>query len=566
MRKIQNFDEFDNYENLILYCNEAIPLANKLKDYTAQMEAHRSRGFGFFSLNEIDLSIENFEKSLSIINCDKSLQKSIALSSIYFTLGYLYKRKHLYSKSLKCFIKALKNDFILGVKQSTSYNNLALLFRDVKDFDNAKRYLDYAISLECHETRISEIQKHRYIINLAGVLELKGELDSALELLESVKRQCLNSEDYQFMITMYRILGSVNIRKGNFNIAESMILKAMHLAENKKFRVELVSLHLLYSEILKHKGSFIECFNNLNLALEIAECSNAEDIDQVLLGLQNYYKEINDFHSHWQTMNRRFALSRRTLEKEVQDDFWKMKASFQLEETERQLELNRKRNMELQKMNEELIESLRSQRYLQLRLLTLQEHLCPEFVIAKLQTIQELIIDNRNLYASDCLVDFASLMRAILKSSREDRISLKEEVEVLKNLVSLAQMRKENLFDFVVSIDSSIDQEAIFPPSLVFLSLFQQALKDIQNLKTKSQICFVVRKFREDVFFHIYTRSETGATLGLEEGAEEFETNSQLIQRNRAILSTTMDKPRYFYRKSAYLSKACRVYSVLLVQ
>lgn len=564
MKKIQNFSVYDNFENLILFCNEAIPLAKKLGDAFALVVAYRLKGFALFYLNKIDMAVENYERSLSLLKQHVIYQNRIPLSSLYVALGHLYKIKHDFSTSLVYYVRALENDFRFGIKQSTAYNNLALLFREVKDLQRAQNYLEYAIEIESQAENTNMIQKMRYQINLAGILELRGDIISALNLLNSVKKHCLRSKDYQFIITLYRSLGSIYIKMANYNRAEKIILKALNLAESKGARVELVRLHLLYSEILKFHGSLKDCLNNLHLALSIAEVSNTEDIDKVLLGFQNFYKDINDYENHFQIMKRRFALSKERFEKEKDEDFWKMKASFQLEETERQLVLNRKRNLKLEKKNAELIESLKSQRYLQLRLLTLQQHLCPKFIISKLQAIQELIIANKSIYASDCLVDFASLMRAILKSSREDQLSLKEEIEVLRHFVSLEQLKAKNTFEFIIEIDPKINMETIFPPSLVFLSLLEQAIKDADSSKTKSKIFFFVRKFRNDIFFHFYIRNQAKSGFHLEEKSEDFETKNQQIQRNRAILSKSMNKSRYYYRNSIYLTKAYRVYSVLL--
>lgn len=565
MRKIQNFDELDNFENLISYCDLAIPLADKLEDYYSLIVSYRLKGFALFYLNRIDLALSNYEISLSLLKQNAVVQKTIPLSHLYVALGHLHKIKSEFSTSLFCFVKALENDFKDGLKQSTAYNNLALLFRDVKDLDRAQNYIMHAIAIESQSESTNWTQWIRYQINLAGILELKGEIDLALSLLKSVEEKCLDSKDYQFIVTFLRSLGSIYIKINEFSKAESVILKALDIAENKGVRVELVRLHLLFSDILKYKGFQLDSYENLSIALSIAEKSNKEDIDKVLLGFQIYYSDIKDFENLFLTMKRRFLLSKDRFEKEKADDFWKMKASFQLEETERQLIVNRNRNVKLEKKNADLIEALRSQRYLQLRLLTLQHHLCPKFIISKLQAIQELILANKSIYASDRLVDFASLMRAILKSSRADKISLKEEVEVLNNLVSLEQLNPKNSFDFTIEIDPDLNLDTIFPPSLVFLSILEQAIKEVTRSKTKSKIIFLVRKFRKDVFFHFFLRNLEADSWNLEENSEDFETKNQFIQRSRAVLSKSMDKSRYSYRMSKSPNKAHRVYSILLL-
>jgi len=67
------------------------------------------------------------------------------------------------------------------------------------------------------------------------------------------------------------------------------------------------------------------------------------------------------------------------------------------------------------------------------------------------------------------------MMRSILQSSREENISISEEIKFLKNYMSLEQMARNNKFEFDTVIDENVDQEKKIPV-MILQALLENAI------------------------------------------------------------------------------------------
>lgn len=102
-----------------------------------------------------------------------------------------------------------------------------------------------------------------------------------------------------------------------------------------------------------------------------------------------------------------------------------------------------------------------------LQLSSLQSQMNPHFIFNALGSIQYFIQTYDTVKADEFLSNFAMLMRSILESSKSKYISLTEEIKLLKLYMGLEKVRFENLFDFKVIIDESLDLESKIPPMIL---------------------------------------------------------------------------------------------------
>ncbi len=92
----------------------------------------------------------------------------------------------------------------------------------------------------------------------------------------------------------------------------------------------------------------------------------------------------------------------------------------------------------------------------------------PHFMFNALGAIQAYMIDHKNTETIGYLLHFSNLMRNILDSSRTESISVQKEVAIIKDYLSLQQLRFNDEFDFNVTVDTDIDQEnMVLPPMLL---------------------------------------------------------------------------------------------------
>lgn len=98
-------------------------------------------------------------------------------------------------------------------------------------------------------------------------------------------------------------------------------------------------------------------------------------------------------------------------------------------------------------------------RLLQSEFKALNYQINPHFIFNVLNSIQYYIIRKDSDKAVHFLNSFSTLIRRIVSNSRQQYISVIEEIECLKDYLDLEKLRLENKFDYELNIDSSVDIE-----------------------------------------------------------------------------------------------------------
>ncbi|MDJ0646903.1 MAG: histidine kinase [Flavobacteriaceae bacterium] len=111
-----------------------------------------------------------------------------------------------------------------------------------------------------------------------------------------------------------------------------------------------------------------------------------------------------------------------------------------------------------------------------LRMTALQSRMDPHFLYNSLNSINNFVLQNNVEKASDYITKFSRLIREILKKSSNKTIPLSEELGILGLYVRLEQMRMDGGFDYIVTIDETIDLEKILVPPLFIQPYIENAI------------------------------------------------------------------------------------------
>ncbi len=111
-----------------------------------------------------------------------------------------------------------------------------------------------------------------------------------------------------------------------------------------------------------------------------------------------------------------------------------------------------------------------------LQIKTLSNQMNPHFIFNALNSIKSYLIVNDQKNAIFYLNQFSKLIRHILESLREDYITLKEELDIIKIYMNLENMRFGYSIDFHLSVSPEIDTEEIRIPTLLLQPFIENAL------------------------------------------------------------------------------------------
>lgn len=131
-------------------------------------------------------------------------------------------------------------------------------------------------------------------------------------------------------------------------------------------------------------------------------------------------------------------------------------------------------------------------RLVEIKLESLRSQLNPHFVFNCLNSIQYYIQMNEKVLARDYLSKFSKLMRYFLESSRNDKITISEEINLLTLYLDLEKLRFENKFDY--NISNSIQEDYKIPTMILQPHVENSIVHGISYLeerKGKIDISFV---------------------------------------------------------------------------
>ncbi|MEO1515608.1 MAG: two-component regulator propeller domain-containing protein [Bacteroidota bacterium] len=98
----------------------------------------------------------------------------------------------------------------------------------------------------------------------------------------------------------------------------------------------------------------------------------------------------------------------------------------------------------------------------------LQLQMNPHFIFNALNSIQSQINEKDHRNARYQLAKFARLMRAILENSREERIPLEDEVQLLENYLAMEAFSRGKSFDYSVEVEEQLEADQLqIPPMLI---------------------------------------------------------------------------------------------------
>lgn len=219
--------------------------------------------------------------------------------------------------------------------------------------------------------------------------------------------------------------------------------------------------------------------------------------------LANYYQREGSYKEEFETLERLLVLKEAAFDKEKKEKIAELQTKFETQEKDKLIQQAQSFNATLQTKNKDLSEALAKQKRLDLHLKSLQLQLSPHFIFNTLQSIQSYIFQQNPVDASDYLAKFASLMRSILKASRQDAITLAEELELLKKYLELEQKRFDHSFQFEIEVQEPLDVEEEMMPSLLLQPFVENAiLHGIVGLKN-GLVRIVFRKRKNFLYVHV---------------------------------------------------------------
>ena len=382
------------------------------------------KGYTKLHYNNLGDAIEFFLEAEKILNesfDDLEYKDYYFLTLIYNGLGQVYAKSNEPGKAIRAHLNAVNLCDQVGMKSRMSWHYLSVgnAYMSINDISNAEEFFKKVISIENDSSILSRALAYGNI----GFLALqKKELKQALELFDKAEFIYKESDARDF---------------GNF--AKLNFWRGQLFAELGRENKALAFFEKAYKQ-----------------------ASRVNDYIQLLAitkELVTYYAELNDYENayHHQMLYENFhekhleeVRTRKTLELDVR-----------YEADKKQQEANR---LKLQATK--------------LQLKALRAQMNPHFMHNALNAIQTYISTGDVKNASSYLARFSELMRKSLDFSDLEIISLEEEIDFLREYLSLNQkLRFENNLNFKIEVADDVEEDICGIPTMIIQPYVENAIE-----------------------------------------------------------------------------------------
>lgn len=142
------------------------------------------------------------------------------------------------------------------------------------------------------------------------------------------------------------------------------------------------------------------------------------------------------------------------------------------------------------------------------QLTALRGQMNPHFVHNSLNAIQYYIQRNEVDISEDYLVKFSKLIRLFFEYSRMQNLTIKEEVNLLKNYLEIEQLRFEDKLDFEIKVDEKIDQEEQIIPTMMLQPLVENAVNHGMFHKPEAGKIIIQINYIDDLSFKVTIKDD----------------------------------------------------------
>lgn len=439
---------------------------------------------------------------------DSAEQDEERLSISKGTLAGIHRLQGNYVKAAALFYESLHLAELVENErlQLSILNNLAIIYEYTADSVKAEEC--YLAGLDIlGKTGTNETFLSYFYSNLAGVyIKYPGlikdkEYTVILEYLTKARNIGINQNNEHRVkeVDLQTILYYISIE--NYGKGEKLAIGALEFFEKNHFKHSEMNARSLLVEIYLETNQLDKALEEADLFIAIATELNAQD---ALISALEFKAKIlvakDDYELGFEYLEKSQLLY---------DSVFNHTFQKELIDVEHKYNLAQKRTETLELENEVFIQESNTRRLkhwliatialleliliisitlfqlrrarkkleinnLNISILTVQMN--PHFTFNILNSIQNMILSERNAEASKYLVEFAGFLRKTMDYSAEQLISLKKEIEFIQLYLDLEKLRFKERLTFDISMDKTVTSTDIKVPPLLLQPFIENAI------------------------------------------------------------------------------------------
>ncbi len=512
-------DIVSQYPDSSIQLAKELILKSNVNDQPIKSLSYYGLGEGYYYIQEYDSALTAYKSALGFLISTKD---TAMLSSTYNNIGLIHFYKADYGLALDAYLASLNLDKrtnnLLGVAKS--HQNIGLIY---SNWGRTEQELEhFKIALEIYK-QLNDTNSIANLENNLGVTYVKQkDYEEALKHYEKAYKLFKKINDKSGEGSALSNIGNVYIYQDDTETAIKCFYSAVKILRSANDKRALTHTYTALGEAFAKKGDKEKAVQYFLKSEELNKALGLKQIQKTNLeNLYQSYKSLGDYKNANRVLEKVVALKDSIFNDEKFAILAELENKYNLQKSKKEALLYKAQN-EKQKIsftgiivfflliiflliilikNNKLKEN---QRVLVLEQKVLRSQMNPHFIFNTLSAIQCLVIDNKTKEASEYLTDLSKLIRKILVYSREERITLKQEKELLRSYFNLQNRRFNNKIKFSIIGDKELsDEKTLIPPMLsqpfIENALEHGHLSDIDN----GEITLTFQKKHDKLIFSI---------------------------------------------------------------
>lgn len=493
------------------YSMDALEINRRNGDKVEMANTYKNIAILHYEKEQYAEALENNRVALKL---KEEIGDQVGISGLYTNIMAIYAMQGKYIEAISCGLEALK----IAEEIRDEYNvlllrlNIGVIYGEMENFEQA---LTYFLSIKKYkrETSYGSIISSA-CSNIGMIYTRMGRFEEGIAILK---------EDLQYRTEIGSKMGAADAtakvgmaydRQGNFQEALSWHFSALKLYEDiKEPSSSLIDLYLHIGKSLNGIGDTIKANEYLLKALEMTkETDNKSRTVFALEGLYKLEKGRGNGMAALDYYEQFIELEKQLQNEEVTKKIASLQFDYQLENKEKEAEIERLKNTELkqalEKLQQEkqLNEQLFHNQMQDLKLNALQAQMNPHFVFNSLNAIQQYIWTKDPAEASAYLARFSKLIRSILDNSRRQFVTLEQDLTALEYYIELESIRFEKKFEYDLVMDPEINKAKIELPPMIIQPFVENAIVHGLLPLNKPGRLGIEIKLRDSNLLHIVIR------------------------------------------------------------
>ncbi len=495
---------------------------------------------------------------------------TVSAASIALNLGGEFVNRGEYEQALNAELDALRLKELSGDSSDLAYfyQQIGEVYKVLGIREKWKEYLSRARELSAVDRYASPLTRIA-ILNDAAALMSVNDTDSALALYQQMYRLSRKHDYRKGMYTALSNMSTLWRKRGDPGRAASMAEEAYRLADEEHQVYNLVAQSNHLGDLYLAMGEPGKASAWYRKAMIMAGDKYPDEMKRSLHGLYRANKKAGRMKDAL-TYLERYILLRDSLEDvAVKNKVQELETIYQTEKKIGQIRDLSQRNL-LQR------QQLRTQRILLWSILLLllfsgviifvvirharlkarnreimleqrllRSQMNPHFIFNSLGAIQNFMYHHETRKAAFYLSKFSSLMRAILEHSREEVITLEEEIRFLRDYLELQSMRLG--FRYQVGWNGETDEREVLIPPMLVQPFVENAIEHgIRSMGEQGEVKVTFETGRDHLTV-IVEDNGTGIAAG-DTSREEHRSLALTIFRERIELLASSMKRKIVYK------------------